>query len=66
MRNPLCPDCGEAGRLVDLPKDNIQFYWCGECFVKWPSRDEPAEAPDYVSYAPDDVEPVGRPAHRPG
>ena len=40
MANLTCPDCGEVGRLVRLPQEEIEFYWCGQCSVRWPSRDE--------------------------
>jgi len=62
----FCPECGETGRLVQLPKENVEFYWCGECFVRWSSDEEPMQAPDAVARASEDVEPTSRPAHRHG
>jgi len=52
MGNPLCPTCGETGRLVQLQEENIEFYWCGECFVKWPSRPESAPASAQAPHVP--------------
>ena len=40
MANLTCPECSEVGRLVRLPQEEIEFYWCGRCFVRWASRDE--------------------------
>jgi Zn-finger nucleic acid-binding protein len=63
MGSPLCPECGEVGRLVQLRQENIEFYWCGHCFVRWPSREEPMEPPDQP-HAADYVEPDSHAADR--
>jgi len=45
MANLTCAECGEPARLVRLPQEKIEVYWCHRCFVMWPYRQEPPKAP---------------------
>ena len=58
MRPPLCPKCGKAGRLVRLQRENVEFHWCRECWTRWPSRDEPTLALEYVPHVPAEEKPL--------
>jgi hypothetical protein len=43
---------------VRLLRENVEFHWCRDCWTRWPSRDEPTQAPEYTPHAPDEKEPL--------